>query len=386
MGRLLLLADDVVAMWRGFCHRVGGKQTSGCRGRLSRGRAFGQGAGMERSRTADKGQTSATPGAARAASPLAVAPGMSAPRAAFCLSFDAELAWGVLDYPGFEQYRQRFANARPAYDAICAVLDRWQMPATWAFVGRLWDSEWRAPLPAGARQKWEFDATRLPAMMDAAQGEFHAPDLVERVLGCGTPQEIGCHSHSHLPFDEGMQPESVVRAELAACRRAADARGVALTSFVFPYNMEGYHGLLREAGFTCYRGKAREWHAGLPGVLGRAGHFADQGLGMAPPRAGWSRHESGLWNIPASQFLMPLSGARGAAGTWPRLRKARHGIQRAARYGGLFHLWSHPHNFFNDTDRMVGVLSEVLEMAARERDAGRIEMLSMGELARRLGP
>ena len=66
-------------------------------------------------------------------------------------------------------------------------------------------------------------------------------------------------------------------------------------------------------------------------------------------------------------------------GCGPAGRSPGCGRRRGPR--SLFHLWFHPYNVTADPDRALAALDRICAEAARLRDAGRLDTLTMGELA-----
>ena len=105
---------------------------------------------------------------------------------------------------------------------------------------------------------------------------WYGDDIVDAVLATRTPQDIGSHSFGHVLYGDPALTREAVDADLDACLAEAAKRGIILRSFAFPRNSEGHHEALRAHGFTAFRGADPTWHAGLPGLLARAGHLVDQ--------------------------------------------------------------------------------------------------------------
>ncbi len=309
----------------------------------------------------------------------------------FCLSLDTELAWGVRNEPYFTDYRRRFVHARDVIDRLCTLFDRYRVPATWAVVGHLMlsSAETRPPMstlqlprPENVDPGGWFRDTPCGGVTEAP--DWFGADLIERILMCRTKQELASHSFTHLAFDERRTPVEAIVNELRAARAAAHNFGIVPKSFIFPYNIEGYHYVLKNAGYLCYRGSPRQWYDRYPAQAKRMGRWLDQLLAVPPPAASCERHPSGLINVPATMFLMPFDGSRGLIPSRSRLAKARAGIRDACEHGGLMHLWAHPHNFYLHPERMLGVLETILQLVVEERDAKRIEALGMADVALRL--
>jgi hypothetical protein len=65
-------------------------------------------------------------------------------------------------------------------------------------------------------------------------------------------------------------------------------------------------------------------------------------------------------------------------------RIANRTIDRAVKTGGLYHMWFHPFNLNTDTEAMFYGLEQVFAHAHRLREAGLLDIFTMGEYAQRL--
>ena len=95
------------------------------------------------------------------------------------------------------------------------------------------------------------------------------------------------------------------------------------------------------------------------------------------------REPSGVWNVPQTYLFAPATSGRWIPiGIWARRPVAR--MRLAAREHSLFHLWFHPYNLTAAPERALRGLGAICQEAARLRDAGRLDVLTMGALAARL--
>ena len=296
------------------------------------------------------------------------------------ISIDAELGWGLhdLDTPS----KARIEGARAGWKHLVAALEDFDVPATWAIVGHLFldDCDGRHdthPAPEGwfARERGSWRARP-----DLRFG----PDLIERVADATPDHEIGCHSFSHVLFDDPRTTTALARAEIEASITAARAHGVSFDSFVFPRNGVGHRAVLVEYDFSCYRGVAPTGRfAGVP-LARPLGKFAR--ATVTPPHLVTPRvDEFGLVDVPASLFLFGFEG-RGRTvveSVWddPVLREARRGIDAATRKEGVFHLWLHPNDLTDERD--VRRLRTILEYLDERREETSLSVETMGEVAAR---
>ena len=87
-----------------------------------------------------------------------------------------------------------------------------------------------------------------------------------------------------------------------------------------------------------------------------------------------------LVNLPASLFLYPWSKRyRGSAAA--RLARLKGAMSAAARSGGVFHLWWHPHNFGANLEQNLAVLDELLQHYRALADRYGMQSRCMGDFA-----
>ena len=267
---------------------------------------------------------------------------------------------------------------------ILEVFTRYEIPATWAVVGHLLLDRCAAnggrPHPDIVRPAYSwldgdwYDIDPCSTLAEAPA--FYGRDVVAAIAGCEVAQEIGCHSFSHLIAADPGCSEEAFASDLAACRAAAGAQ-IDLRSFVFPRNAIGHVGLLGEHGFRCYRGRTET----VP--LSRVARTVDRVRPLARSAVRPVREPSGVWNLPQTYLFAPATrGRRLPIGIWARRARAR--IRLAARERSMFHLWFHPYNVTAAPERALRGLGAICQEVARQRDAGRLDVLTMGALADRL--
>ena len=309
--------------------------------------------------------------------------------ATFCLTFDTELIWGSFDHTRPEAFERTYPRTRDVIDRTLRLLDAYEVPATWAVVGHLFLSKCaRDPRSGLAHPELArpFDAAghdwlaHDPCTDRHRDPLWYGDDVITRIREAQTPQEIGCHTFSHRPCDDPALADADVLADLRLCQELA-AGG--LRSFVFPRNREGHHGALLAAGFSAYRGPDAVWWRGLPRPLRRVANMVDHALALPPPVSQPDERLPGLWNVPGSMGMLDRRGIRRLITRRARMRKASAGLRRAVARGAVFHLWTHPFNFANDPDHLLGALEATLHEASTLRARGVLEIETMGSVAMR---
>lgn len=309
-------------------------------------------------------------------------------RGAFVLSLDFELIWGTLDLFGPARFGRACQLEREVIiDRLLALLAEFEIPATWCIVGHLFldhcDGKHREIVRP--RHAWfDKDWFTFDPGTDARHAPiFYGSDLVEKILACHVPQEIGSHSFSHVIFGDSGCSREAAASELAACVKLARERGLDLRSFVFPRNEVGHLDVLREYGFTCYRGPEETWYSrtDVPGPVRRIAHLLEVLMATTPSAVEPQRTANGLWNIPGSMIYFPMHGLRRFIPVSRRVRRAVKGLESAASERRVFHLWFHPTNLADEMETMFAGLRSIFVRAREMREDGRLQFLPMSALA-----
>ena len=296
-------------------------------------------------------------------------------KGAFVLSLDTELAWGMLHRGGYAGHELEFERTRYVVERLLELLVQYNISATWAVVGKLLEEP---PVPgngaaSGSRQRPEWWRT----------GEDHywsAPDIVEKILACPVPQEIGCHTYTHMIMGTPGADREALDREIKHCRNLARRRGVTLRSFVYPRNVVSDVDVLEQNGFTAYRGVARSWAWRVPGIAGRVARVVEQLLPVAAPVTYPTVH-GGIVDLPASTLYLHRNGWAKYLPIRMRVRKSIASLHKAALSGGLFHLWTHPFNLASDPDGLLNGLARVFQEVNALRDSGLLVNHTMAGLA-----
>ncbi|XVH33655.1 polysaccharide deacetylase family protein (plasmid) [Haloferacaceae archaeon DSL9] len=295
------------------------------------------------------------------------------------ISLDAELGWGFHDRDLPESVLR---DARHTWVRLCRLFDTFEIPATWAIVGHLFETSCATAHrghPAGERCCTK-DAGDLPA-----QKVWFGDGLIETVANAAVDHEIASHGFTHVHFQHDSMDAEFAARELEHSVDAAAGRGFELTSFVFPVNRIGYPELLAEYGFDCYRG-VNPANESAGAFKRKATKFSSAAFGTpTPPIVTPSIDEHGLVNIPASLYLFSFGDRYrslfSTVGADPIVRQATAGIDRVAQTDGVFHMWLHPHNI--RTPAHFERLRSIAAYLAKRRESGDITIETMATVADR---
>lgn len=314
-------------------------------------------------------------------------------RGVFTISLDFELIWGTLDLFGPDGFREAcWLERTEVIDRLLNLFVEFDISASWCMLGHLFlerctskdghkHPEIVRPAHSWHKQDW---FVHDPCGSEESAPLFYGRSLLEKIRACPVPQEIGCHSFSHVIFgDEGCS-RATAESEIAACVKLAQELGIEMRSFAFPRNQVGHLDVLSDYGFTCYRGPDPLWYEqdnGKRSIIKRLAHLWDVLRVTTPPVVLPERTASGLWNIPGSMIYFPMHGLRRYIPISVRVKRAIKGLEAAARERRIFHLWFHPTNLAFQMEQMFTGLQAILQHAAEMRAGGRIEVRPMGALA-----
>ena len=276
-------------------------------------------------------------------------------KAVFCLSFDLELLWGRhdLDYLPFIP---RAKNVHKVVEKLLSILEENEVPATWAFVGKLIEN---SPEIKKNKNLW------------------YSPDIIERIKQSKL-QELGCHTYSHQVFSQISSTDA--EKELENCIRICKKNGIILDSFVFPRNKVAHLNLLKNFNFTNYRGQdPRDKHSKyVRKILQTLELFS-----FIPTVPATPRKVKGLIEIPGSFYFVSGRGTRKYIPAGRRFKVVKKGIEKAISANKMYHMWTHPIDFSEDKDKLLDDFDKIIKYVSSKRDEGAIEILTMRDIAKK---
>lgn len=307
------------------------------------------------------------------------------------ISIDVELAWGRVHHgvgPGSDTL---FDEERRSVAAMLDLMQRYGISATWAVVGHLFldrcepvsgvhHPELRRAPYSWFEGDWFADDPGTTVHRDPW---WYAPDLIDVIEACPVNQEIGSHSFSHQIVGDPAYDPDIFRSELSASRDAAASVGVQLGSFVYPRNAIDHQHVLTEQGFVAYRGLTPHRFPGRSPLQRRILAAVDSVVPLASTAVRPSM-EGALCNVSQTYLFDPDSrlARRLGARLWSKVITRR--LSHAARNRSLFHVWFHSHDIAKAPDRALRALEHLFQATNRERKAGRLVNLTMGEVAQRM--
>lgn len=229
-----------------------------------------------------------------------------------------------LDY-----FKKRIPDERKAIDRLLELFKKYEIPATWATVGSIYN-------------KGNFSYSGL--------------DILKKINKVKN-QEIGSHSYTHPVFTEISRSQAIE--EFSNFKKK---------SFVFPRNKIKYLKKLQEAGFKTYRGAdENERELLLPRI---------------PPVYKPSIDKYGLLNIKGSMYFVSGRGLKRYIPKNLRFIKSKLGIDSAIKNKKVFHIWFHPIDFVDDSKKLFSDFEKILKYATKMRIQNKLKVLNMGQISK----
>jgi len=282
------------------------------------------------------------------------------------LSADFEMAWAFRFSKTVEDPEKKGIQERINIPLIINLLDKHNIPVTWAVVGHLFLDKCSAikglihndmPRPDHFNNRnWKFEDgdwyQHDPGSNYQQDSAWYAPDLIELILKSKVNHEIGCHTFSHIDFTYKNCPQYLAQKELSKCKVLASKKNINLRSMVFPGGTLGNFETLKREGFICYRNPNGTYDVDIP-LIDKNGLVAiSSSIGLDKPAYNWNNETC--------------------------ISIVKKHIDSAEKYKLVSHLWFHPSM---DQWYLKNVFPFILEYLNKRRKEGKIKIMTMGELA-----
>lgn len=278
------------------------------------------------------------------------------------ISADFELGWAVR-YSKHDkdpdQYSERERNNIPI---ILDLLEKYEIPVTWATVGHLFlkecnkgDHDWMARLPH-FDDHWKFTEGDWfdcdPYGRWDENPSWYAPDLIKKILNCKTKQEIACHTFSHIDCSYKNCPPAVIDDEFKASTQIAREWGITFKSLTFPGGTFGNYETLKKYGIDICRRRVGKYEIAYP-----------------------FRNEHGILVTPTGPAISMGYKEWSIDYLFSKYRKA---IDKTIKNNSLIHFWFHPSQ---EEETFTTLFPLILEYIASKRKEDDLWVGTMGELS-----
>lgn len=297
--------------------------------------------------------------------------------ARFILSLDCEGKWGVADHLTRRHHDWLSdERLRQAYRGVVDVLDEFEVPATFAFVGLFAEPEnsFSQLLPAITELAERAPDYLGPALFDSREGSregWHGAWAIDAVVDARTRHELALHGVTHVPWT--TRGRDFFAQELALLREFSSPVTDSKT-FVFPRNAVAHLELLGSAGLEGYRM--------APRARSRATSLLSELNLWSAPEQDSRDVQSDLVPIPAGYFINWRYGARRLVPRSLTRNRFRRLLDRGDS-GDVVHAWLHPENVASAPESL-DVLRDVVRLVASKRDSGRCVPMTQIDYVRSL--
>jgi hypothetical protein len=308
------------------------------------------------------------------------------------ISLDFELLWGVFDTADYQDKIEYFINTRKVIPEILELFQKFQIHATWATVGMLFNNNWKewnnnipAQTPSYSNQTLSAYKFGNSEQLRLDENLCFAPDIIKEIQR--TPyQEIGTHTYSHYYCLEEGQNVTQFREDLIMAIHKAEECGVTLKSLVFPRNQlkEEYLEVCYELGIKNVRSNPESWYWRNPNsesIFTKLARTGDAYLPFGTKSYKLSNAASKI-NFPfcqmASRFLRPVEGNKVLRNL--KLGRIKKEMTHAAKNNEIYHLWWHPHNFGDSPEASLEDLRLILKHYKNLHSKYNFKSLNMAEL------
>ena len=294
----------------------------------------------------------------------------------FILSLDCEGKWGIADHLGAIEHRTlNDASLRQAYRSVVALLDEFDIQATFAFVGLFGEGvrsfrRLRPAIEQLAGRAGNYLRSALADIDDGSGEGWHGDWAVEMVGAAGAGHEVAMHGVTHFPWDR--MDEAFVADEMALYRELEGPVGRSRT-MVFPRNRVAHADKLPSIGIEGYRL--------APGRRSRLRNLAGEFNIFEHAEPDPARTGRGPAPIPAGYFVNWRSGARRLVPKAITERRFANILANADAEAGISHFWLHPENIASAPDTLA-VLRGMVRQVAHARDAGRCIVQTQADYCR----
>ena len=283
-------------------------------------------------------------------------------RSAACVSADFELAWAwrMVD-PRIAE--QKANTARENFDNLLKMLDKYEVPVTWATVGHLFLSKCEKgenglahpdmirPMNYYQNAYWSHNDgdwyKHDPCSNFTDDPLWYAPDIIAKIITSPTGHELATHTFSHIDCSDKNCQEELARAEINACKSAMNVFGAQPKSIAFPGNFVGNLNTFYDCGVIAFRG--------------------NPSFDLSYP----IRNQNGIWNIPGSQQLYKSN-------KFDFFKRSKKLIEMSIKHNCVYHLFFHPSDEF---DLLFKDLKKTLKYLHSVMKRERIWMATMSDIA-----
>lgn len=282
------------------------------------------------------------------------------------LSFDCEAKWGMADknYDWLDLLNQK--NIMNSYNYILSVLEEFQIPSTFAFVGAMTESKRKFEenidflMSNESHKKW---IKPILKKIETEEGWFF-PDILE-LFDNAIKHEIASHGYTHIPFTFMKRNEAEL--ELKMISEWSSRMKIDCKTFIFPRNLMAHNDLLINYGINLFRDYPKDFKNKIfPSSIN---NFVEE-LNILKSSEIFIEGDN---RLPGGVFINWQNGKRKLIPMKISLKKYKNIINHAIKNNQVAHFWIHPHNFISSPQTKF-LFEGLCRDIANQRDMGLINI------------
>ena len=303
-------------------------------------------------------------------------------KAKFVISLDFELHWGVFDTYG-ESRHENILGARKAIPKILALFEKYEINATWATVGLLFNENYEdyrkyKPAATPSYEDKSLNAFDIGVGKTEDEDRLHFGHSLIQLIHDSPNQELASHSYSHYYCQANGQTAEEFDSDVQSAVAIADDKfKVKLKSFVFPKNQvkTEYLDILKKNSFSIYRAAAPSmfrWN-----FAERCYRLLNSFFKLSKGAANTVVELDGIKAVNGDRFLRPY---KLPVLNYLMLRRIKDEMSFAAKNNSVYHLWWHPHNFGKNLNENLNNLESILTTYSALKEKYDMRSVCMADL------
>lgn len=282
------------------------------------------------------------------------------------LSFDCEGRWGMADRNHTWLSELTIDNLTEAYEYILETLNKYNIGATFAFVGAMTETKEdfinrSLPVLTGINhQKW---LEPILKSIDRDEGWF-VPKVFELVKN-NNAHECASHGYTHTPFSYLDSKEFIT--EMNLIKQWSVDKKIKCKTLIYPRNDINYSDHIKGYGIDLYRSSPKLFNVKkFPKFINS---FFEE-LNIFKDSEELDSYGSA---IPGGVFINWRYGSRKLIPNAISNMKYRNILNSAIKNNNIAHFWTHPHNFITAPESKK-IFEKLCQQIAKKVETNELEV------------
>jgi hypothetical protein len=320
---------------------------------------------------------------------------MKATNGNLIISLDFELFWGVFDVRSLDSYKKNLEKVPEIVPRLLSLSDQYNIKLTFATVGFLLAKDKRELIQYSPELKPTYTNPNLSPYRliesignNESEDAYHYATTLVEMIKDNKNHEIAGHTFCHYYCNESGQTAAQFDADLLSVINIAKQQGIMIKSIIFPRNQinQKYLKICQKHGILSYRGIEKHWMYStkdtkqLLNTKRRFYRLMDAYINISGHNTYNIECHNGLLNIASSRFLRPYFNKLKFLEKM-KISRIKKSMTHAAKNNQFYHLWWHPHNFGQNTEKNFLALEELFNHYKTLNETYNFKSNTMGGVA-----